>query len=345
MPLAPSAPYDSLETVTAMVRSLLGDFIQNIQPNNAGVVNVTGAGLTIVWVSGNQFTALMNGVGILINGVPNVIAMVTSPTTATLVNVAAVANGLAYSLVIPTGDLFADAQVYVVPTVNLAWRLLQKKLADKGHPRLVNTTLLTAFPVITNLDPAVEQYINWQGFFDGTNFQTPVTLAGCPVLPQDFISPLYLEERQTVAGATPSNPNLNVLRPMHPAANGLRSRQKGSWNRYFDWREDAVYFPGSILNMDVKTRYAAYLADIAPGANFALTPVPIMRCAEALANYAAAIFVTPRGGLLGPAFMAVGDAALAQITNAYAKLQQRASYSRIPWGRRGYRARRRSNFN
>lgn len=341
MPLAPSAPYDSLATVTQMVRSLLGDFIQNIQPNNVGVLNVNAGGLTVTWVSGNQFTALMNGQQIIINGVPNVIALVTSPTTANLLNAAAVAAGVAYTLVIPTGDFFADSQAYVLPIVNLAWRKLQKKLADKGHPRLENVQVLTSLPVAANLDPGIENYINWRGFFDGVTLNTPATLAGCPVLPQDFISPLHIEERQTLPGATAQNPNLNVFRPMHPAANGLRSKVKGSWNRYFDWREDAIYINGAILNLDWKLRYAAYLPDLAvAGGGFAVTPVPIMSCAESLANYSASIFVTPRGSLLGPGFDAAGDAALSQITNSFAKLQQRASYSRIAWGARGRRQRR-----
>lgn len=335
MPLAPQAPYDSLATVTQQVRTLLGDFIQNLVASNAGIVNVNAGGFTITWVSGNQFTALMNNVPIVINGVPNVIALVTSPTTANLVNQAAVANGLAYTLVIPTGDIFADAQNYVVPTINLAWRKLQKKLAIKGHPRLENTVILTGLPVSGNLDPGVEQYINWQGFFDGATFFTPQTLAGCPVLPQDFISPIHLEERQSVSGATVQNPNLNRFRIVHPAGNGLRSRTKGSWNHYYDWREDAIYLPGAILKIDMKARYAAYLVDIVPGASFAATPVPIMGCAESLANYSAAIFVTPRGGVaLAAGFNGAGDESLAQITTSQAKLQQRSSYSRQPWGRR-----------
>jgi hypothetical protein len=323
-----------------MVRTLLGDFIANLQPNYAGVVNVNAGGLSITWVSGNQFNALMNGVAIVINGVPNTIAMVTSPTTATLLNQANVANGLAYTLSLPTGEIFNDSQAYVLPTVNLAWRKVQKKLALKGHPRVENTVILTSFPVVANLDPGVECYINWQGFFDGVTFRTPATLAGCPVLPQDFISPLRWWERQSVSGATPTNPNLNVFRPMHPAPNGLRSRSKASWNKYFDWREDAIYFAGSIVAMDVKTRYAAYLPDIAPGASFATTPVPILGSAESLANYSAAIFVAPRGNpLLVPGFEAAGDAAIDQITNSYSKLQQRVSYSRQGWGSR-YRRRR-----
>ncbi len=338
MPLSPQAPYDALSTVTQQVRTLLGDFIAGIQPNNAGIVNVGGTGFSITWVSGNQFTALMNNVPILINGVPNVIAMVTSPTTATLVNQAIVGNNKTYSLVVPTGDIFADSQAYVLPTINLGWRKVQKQMAIKGHPRLENVALLTGFPVIANMDPAVEQYINWQGFFDGVTFWTPATLAGCPVLPQDLIIPLHLEERQSVAGATPTNPNLNRLRPMHPAPNGLRSRAKTSWNRMWDWREDAIYLPGSILPMDVKARYAAYVPDIAAGASFAQTPVPILGCGEALANYSAAIFVTPRGGqALAQGFNDAGDVAVAKITSEATKLKQRSSVSRIPWGGRGRR--------
>jgi|HubBroStandDraft_1064217.scaffolds.fasta_scaffold09152_5 hypothetical protein len=321
-----------------MVRSLLGDFIQNIQPNNAGTVNVNAGGLSITWTAGNQFTALFNGVPITLNGVPNSIVMVTGPMTATLLNPAAVANGIPYTLVVPTGELFSDAQAYVLPIIVLAWRKLQKALALQGHPRLENTAILTGLPVMTNLDPGAEQYINWMGFFDGTNFQTPATLAGCPTLPPDFISPIYLEERQSCASATPANPNLTKFRPMRPAPDGLRgNRAKGSRNFRFDWREDGVHFPGSILPMDIKTRYAAFLPDIVAAAGgFTATPVPIMRCAEALANYAASLFVTPRGGgLLAPGFDAAGDKALAQITSSQSKLQQRASYSRISWGRRG----------
>jgi len=340
MALAPQAPYDALSTITQMVRTLLGDFIAGIQPNNAGVVNVGGGGFSITWVSGNQFSALMNNAPILINGVPNVIAMVTSPTTATLVNQAAVGNGKAYSLVIPTGDIFSDSQAYVLPTINLGWRKVQKQMAIKGHPRLENTAIVTGLPVIANLDPAVEQYINWQGFYDGVTFWTPGSLAGCPVLPQDLIIPLHLDERQSVSGATPTNPNLNVLRPMHPAPNGLRSKAKGSWNRYWDWREDAIYLRGAIVAMDMKLRYAAYLADIAPGATFAQTPVPILGCGESVANYSAAIFVTPRGGqALAQGFNDAGDMAIAKITSEATKLKQRASVSRIAWGTRGRRRR------
>lgn len=337
MPLGPQAPYDSLAIITQMVRALLGDFIANLQPNNTGVVTTVGTGVT--WNSGDQFTAMMNDATMVINGVPYTVATVTSPTTLVLASSAGNQTS-AYSLVIETGDIFADDQAYVVPICNLAYRKVQKALAYRGHPRFESTVILTALPVIANLDPGVEQYINWQGFYDGVTFWTPASLAGCPVLPQDFILPMHLDERQSLAGATAQNPNLNVFCPMHPAVNGLRSRVKGSWNREFDWRQDAIYFRGSILPMDIKARYGAYLADIAPGVSFATTPVPILGASESIANYAASIFVTPRGSQLGPTFDAAGDAALSKISSEAVKLSQRKSVSRIPWGSRFRRMRR-----
>lgn len=333
MPIPSPAPYDSLETVTSLTRTILADYIQNLNPNYVGTVSTNGTAL--LWLSGNQFTAWLNGVKIVINGVPYQIVMVTSPTTAILLSTAGIQAGVPYSAVVPSGEIFNNSQAYVLPTVNLAWRKLQKKLADKGHPRLEDEVDLFSLPVVANLDPISQCWINWTNFFDGKNLWSPATLVGCPVLPSNFIAPLRLWERQS---APTGVINYSLLRPMHPAPNALRAQQKGSWNRYWDWREDAIYFPGSILSMDLRTRFNAYLPDITIAAGgFSSTPVPLMRCAEALAYYSAGIFVTARGSLLGPGFDQAGDMATDQITNAFAKLQQRASYSRRAWGSRGRR--------
>lgn len=338
MPLAPAPPlpYDSLATVTALVRVALGDFIQNIQPFNQGTVNTDPTGKIVTWVSGSLFNALFNGVRILINNQPLSVAMVTGPNSLILNETGpqSLANAT-YSLVIPTGDIFADTQAYVIPTVNLAWRKVQKNLANQGHPRMETEADILSLPVVANLDPISQQWINWSNFYDGVNLLTPSSTPAGPTLPQDWISPLRLWERQSVSGATPTNPNLNTLQPMSPASDGLIPRPKGSRNRYWDWRNDKLYFRGSIVPMDLHARYAAYLPDfVYAGLTFDAIPVPIMSCADALAYYTSAIFVTPRGSALGPDFDAKGDLAMSQITNSDAKLKQRASYSRIPWGGR-----------
>ncbi len=333
MPLPPpnAAPYDTLETVTSLTRTILADYIQGLVPNPQGVANVNGVNVT--WVSGPQFSIYFNGAPFVINGVPYQVFQVTGPTTLLLTAAAPLQNGVPWVATIETGEIFADSQAYVLPTVNLGWRKLQKKLTDKGHPRLEAEADILQLPVTTNLDPISQQWISWSGFFDGTNVQNT------PTLPGDFIAPLRIWERPSVSVGTP---NFNRLLPMSPAPDALRSNQKGSWNRYWDWRNDALYFRGAIVLTDWRLRYSSYLPDLVNASTFATTPVPILRSAEALAYYAAAEFVNPRGGVLGTTFEAKGDMAIDQITNAFAKLQQRASFSRRAWGMRG---RRRSGLN
>lgn len=334
MGLAPAtpAPYDTLATVTQLTRTVLGDYIANILGNPQGTASVATAGgvTTLAWLSGPTFSIYFNGAAIQVNGIANMVAAVSSPVSLVLVNAQANAGPIPWSATIPTGDIFADSQNYVVPTVQLAWRKLQEKLTDKGHPRLEREIVIPALPLVTNLDPSAVQWINWTGFFDGTAKQ-PI-----PSLPQDFISPLRLWERPN-APAT----NLARFRPMRLVPDSLYGRQKGSWNRFWDWRDDKILFPGSIILMDLQVDYSSYLPDIVPASGgFASTPVPIMRAARALAFYTAGFFVDPRGGEKSQSWWAEGDIAVDQITNSQAKLQQRTSYSRIPWGGRGRRRRR-----
>lgn len=317
MPLLPSAPYDTLATVTALTRTILADYIANLNPAPQGTCSVTGTAVT--WLSGPKFSIYFNGAPFVINGIPYQVLAVTSATTLTLTSAAVTANPVPWVATIVTGDLFGDNQAYVVPTVNLAWRKLQKKLDYASHPRMRNWATIFSLPAITNLDPASQQYISWTGFFDGTNLQTS------PTLPQDFLSPLSLTERQSVGVNVVNNAS---FAPMTQATDGLRSYAKGSYNRWWDWREDAIYFIGSILPMDIQVQYQAFLPDIVPAATFAQTIVPIMRCAEALANYTAGFFVDARGGVLTDKFNAAGDDATDALTNRQGKLLQRGNFRR-----------------
>ena len=329
MPLPPQAPYDTLATVTAQTRTFLGDYVQGINPNVAGVVSTNA--LAVTWVSGNKFTYLLNGQPMLINGIPYVVALVTSATTLLLVATAGVQAGVAYSALLPTGDIFSDSQAYVLPTVNLAWRKLQRKLDQSSHSRTRSEAVLYSLPVAGSIDPAVQQYIDWTSFFDGKNLWTPANPPPatnfCPVLPPDFMTPNELWERQSV-GVGVVNPL--GFKPMSLTVGRLPARVKGSWNGIYDWREDAIYFNGAILPLDVRVSYRAFLPDIAVSGAFATTPIPIMRCSDALAYYAAGIFVGPRGATQKAAeFMAAGDVAVNEIlTNRQGKMLQYANVRR-----------------
>lgn len=317
-----------------MVRTILADYIQNIPPQLSGVVNTNGN--VVTWVSGDEFSYLLNGVPILINGVALKVQSngVQNAQSLLLTASAGVQNGVPFSVAMPTGDIFADTQAYVVPTIVLAWRRLQKAMAKNGHSRLRSEVLITGAPVMSNLDPAAQQWMDWTGFFDGTSFLTTATNPVGPNLPQDFIQPVRLWER-------PSGLSVE-FRPMELAGDGLIPRNKGSYNHFFDWREDAIYFPGSLLSMDFKILYSAFLPDIVVGTGqtFDQVQIPIMRAAESLAYYAAEIFVTARGGKdLAEDFRAKGEEATGQIVSSQVKLQARSSFHRRPWGFRGRRNR------
>lgn len=320
MPIGPSnpAPYDTLETVAQLTRTILADYVQNVNAAPQGLCNTNGTAFT--WKSGPQLSIYFNGAQIQIAGLPYIIQQVTSATTAILTTAAPIANGVAWVATIATGDIFADSQAYVLPTINLAWRKLQKKLDYASHPRMQNEVDILSIPVAGSSDPATQQFISWTGFNDG------VTQFNAPSLPQDFLSPLRVYERQSVpAGVSNTTP----FRPMRPANDGLPSIVKGSYNVLWDWREDAIYFIGAIVNLDLRVRYQAFLPDIVVASGgFGATIIPIMRSAEALAYYTAAEFVNPRGGVMGMTWETKGDMATDALTNRQAKLQQRVNTRR-----------------
>ena len=225
------------------------------------------------------------------------------------------------------GDIFSDAQPYTLPTLNLAWRKLQRRLAQSGHQRLEDEIDLLAVPVVGSLDPLAQTNLSWNGFWDG-RFLFPQ-----PRLPQNFISTLKLSERQAGTTFKPS--------PMRLAIDGLPPRNKGSWNGLWDWYKDAIYMPGSLISMDLHLEFSAFLPDIVlpSGLTLSQVPIPIMRCAEALGYYMAGIFVEPRGNPGAVAsFDAQGDAVTDSLTSANAQMEQRTNIRRIPyWSNRRWR--------
>jgi hypothetical protein len=146
-----------------------------------------------------------------------------------------------------SGDTLTDTAVFTIPIVNAAWRRVQFVLGDYGIPTLDRRLILPSVPLVTSSDYGSQQYLNWTGFFDGTNLQTS------PVLPQDFICPLSLAERATATGGT--------FYPMDKCLRGMPTVVKGALNRMWEWRQDSIYIPGATAAVDILLRYAGYLAD------------------------------------------------------------------------------------
>ena len=153
------------------------------------------------------------------------------------------------SLAATGGKILGTEDAFSQQVTNDAWRWLQEQLANLGYTPLKQEVIITGIPAVTNLDPASQQYINWNTFFDGTNFQS------FPVLPSTFVHPLKMWERWT-------NQNQQFPdQPMECWLDGMPTPPKSTYNGMWEWRNNSIYIPGSTMSMDLRILYVQYLPD------------------------------------------------------------------------------------
>jgi hypothetical protein len=177
--------------------------------------------------------------------------------------------------IVATGGKILDTEDAFSQTVtNAAWRWLQETLADMGYTPLKQEVIITGIPAMTSQDPSTQQFINWNTFFDGTNYQST------PVLPSTFVHPLKVWERWT---------NQNQFfpdTPMECYLDGMPSQSKSSTcNGMWEWRNASIYLPGSSMSMDLRILYVQYLADFVNSATtrWYQQSCPLARCLEPFA--------------------------------------------------------------
>ena len=231
------------------------------------------------------------------------------------------------------GELLTNNQPFTQQMTITAWRMLQSFLASIGHSRLKRRAILSGFPVVGSQDPAIETEATWMWFYDGVSYWTPNE---APVLPNDMILPLRISERQT-------GTNSDFV-PMEMAPDGFRSSRKTCWNGKWNWREDGLWMPGSLVQMDLELYYAAYLPDFETNGNtpWYNQPVPILRSLSALSNYICYEFAKPRGDLDADSYKAAAETDAKLMYNVEVNQKQRTNPSRRGFsghrgGGRGYR--------
>lgn len=236
------------------------------------------------------------------------------------------------------GDILQDTQPFTATMCNSAWRQLQAYLSNLGYQRYKRKFWVNALPVVNSTDPSVQVQLTWTYYFDGNDYFYPPTVQ---VLPSDLIAPLRLAERQTGTA--------QVFSPMRLCPDGLPEGMKRSWNTFFEWKNDAIYMPGSIMVMDLEVLYAAYDNDFPVNADGTIVlsnagvpvTVPIPRGQSALANYLCAEMASGRNDVDKAAFVAAAqvDANLI-VNNSDVKLKQRRPVQRKPYANRrnGYYA-------
>lgn len=230
------------------------------------------------------------------------------------------------------GDILQDTQPFMATMVNSAWRQLQAYLSNIGYQRYKRKFFVNALPPINSSDPSAQVLLNWTYYYDAVSYWYPPTVQ---VLPNDLIAPLKVAERQTGSA--------QVFSPMLLSPDGLPQGMHRTWNRYFEWRTDALHMPGSTMVMDLEIMYAAYDNDFPVNADGTIVlsnagvevTVPIPRCQSALANYLCAEMAAGRDDVDKQTFItnAQTDATLI-VNNSDVKLKQRRPVQRKPYANR-----------
>lgn len=223
-------------------------------------------------------------------------------------------NDAAQSL---AGSILADTQPYTLVMLNSCYRDLQRELVNRGVETFVKESIVTGVLQSTTDDPSVQLYLTFSGFFDGT------TLNASPKLPADMIMPIRLWERQTGMTTSP-------FRQMNPTNDGLPTIAQSGRIGYWEWKNDALYFPGATQSNDLRIRYWSFLADIAAVAD----PILIFDAANCLAHKLGKQFGSARGSPLAQYMAAEEQRYLQQMVARTARKKQRGQHRRRPYGSR-----------
>lgn len=209
-----------------------------------------------------------------------------------------------------SGQVLTDNAAFTPSIVTGAWRVFQNKLRASGYTGvswLKGDFFVPGLPASGASDFAVQNYITWAGFYNGSSTN------GSLVLPQNFLEPLDCWERPN---ASANSISAQVFRPMDRTLNGLPTNAPlQSRNINWDWRNGQLLFPGTTVVWDLRVTCLTYLADfpVSAGSITPTTPVPIIDCLSPFANLIAAEFSNIRGDLDAKSFYAMADQEIAEI--------------------------------
>lgn len=150
----------------------------------------------------------------------------------------ALANDMIYS---QSGEILTDTANFMFPLLNDALEWFQAEVNNHGVETFIKETVLTPVTAIPLVNPQLQVNVSDTGYFDSVNnFATPQ-------VPPDLQFPLFMWEAQT--GSTEN------WVPMQECPDGLPSWVQTQRLRLWEWRQDALYMPGSVQSNDLRLRY------------------------------------------------------------------------------------------
>ena len=228
------------------------------------------------------------------------------------------------------GRIYTDAAPWVLPSLNAALSKYQRDLDNSGVPTSAREVFLFNIPPINSPigvgvpNPAVQQNLNYSGFYDGyQNYADPF-------LPPDLIAPQKIWQRN-------SGTNLTFT-PFDHAPEGLPSVLQNLSLGMWDWRGDVIYWNGATQPKDIRLRYSNLIQfyDNVDPDDFPTTPLPFRESVDCLAYLMAAEFCEPR---LPPnaclELTAHYNTEIAKVINRQVKKLQSVRYSRGEFGDSG----------
>jgi len=219
------------------------------------------------------------------------------------------------------GRILTDQAPFTLSYVNSALRTLQDKLANNGVANFVkdNYLMLNVPAIAGSPSTGIQCYIDWTGYFNGTQVFPQIAL------PTDMLVPLDLRERQ--AGATQEQ----FCRMKQPQM-GIPSRNQVGIFQEWEWRNDQIALVGATQPRDLQLRYEARLPTIGANANFSQAQINIRDSADAMAWRVAYLFATARGAAQAPALNAEFEAAAGRIIVRNTRRDQRIQFRRQEFG-------------
>jgi hypothetical protein len=226
------------------------------------------------------------------------------------------------------GRVFTDSAPFILPILNDALADYIRKMHNKGVTILKKEVFITNIPPVNGPsglgvpDPAIQPFLGYNGYFDG------LQLYKNPVLPCDLIVPLKLWQRNSGTGLTFGN--------FLPAEDGLGSHYQNNTFGNWEWRGDALYWNGALVQKDIRLRYLntiQFFPTGTPASSFPTTSIPLRDSVSALALLCAEKFCAarlPEGATAG--LLAKIELAINEVSNRYVRLKQHVGYGRDSFG-------------
>ena len=221
-----------------------------------------------------------------------------------------------------SGSILDHSNASTQMATNAAWRRMQESMASIGLWTFTGDRVITGLPACVSTDPSDQAFLAWGGCSDGVNIYPS------PTLPSDLMSPLKLWERQS---------GIDMLFiPMEQMLDGLPNCVKGILSRRWEWREDAIWFPGAQQITDFRIRYLKYMADFLDVGTVQWfdQSIPIVHGSDALAWFLVGEFIAKDNPETAAMAFDQGEAAVRKIINRDNRARQRVNVRRQP--RRGY---------